>query len=176
MERFNNVDVQALERVARQFEADPDKARKTQVIEGEWVLEGGGAQFRANISYEGGERVFESDQPTNLGGSGSLPGPMHYCFFGLASCYASTFATVASMMGVRLEKLSCRVEADVNFSRTFGLSEDPAIEEVRVRLEVKSDAPGEKIKEVEELALKRCPVVTTLTTPVKLSSTVEMLK
>jgi len=175
MKRINNVDVEALQKVTQEFEMDPTKARKTQVIEGEWLLEEGGAQFQAEISYEGGKTVFQSDQPTNLGGGGSLPGPMHYCFFGLASCYTSTFATMASMMGIKLDKLSCRVEADVNFSRVFGLSEDPIMEEVRVTLSVKSDAPEEQIRQAEELALKRCPVVFTLTTPIRLTAKVEIL-
>lgn len=175
MGRMNNVDVASLEKFAKEMEQNPAKAKKTQVIEGEWILEEGGAQFKATISYEGGKTVLQSDQPTNLGGGGTLPGPMHYCFFGLASCYTSTFATMASMMGIKLEKLSCRVEADVNFSKVFGLSEEPIMEGVRVTLQVKSDASEEKLKEVEQLAFQRCPVVFTLTTPVKLKTKMEIV-
>ena len=105
-----------------------------------------------------------------MGGGGSLPGPMHYCFFGLASCYTGTFATMAAMLGIKLKKLTARVEADVNFSRVFGLNTDPVMEEVRVKLHVESDAPEEKIKQAEELALQRCPVVFTLKNPVNLKS------
>jgi uncharacterized OsmC-like protein len=175
MGRVNNVDITRLEKFTKEMEQEPAKAKKTQVIEGEWVLEEGGAQFKASISYENGKTIFESDQPTNLGGGGTLPGPMHYCFFGLASCYTSTFATMASMMGIKLEKLSCRVEADVNFSKVFGLSEEPIMEGVRVTLQVKSDASEEKLKEVEQLAFQRCPVVFTLTTPVKLKTKMEIV-
>lgn len=175
MERVNNVNRVTLERITKEMEQDPAKAKKSQVIEGEWILKEGGAQFGASISYEGGKTVFQSDQPTNLGGGGTLPGPMHYCFFGLASCYTSTFATVASMMGIKLEKLSCRVEADVNFSKVFGLSEEPIIEGVRVTLWVKSDAPPDKLQEAEELTSKRCPVVFTLTNSVKLDTKMEVL-
>jgi len=175
MKKLNNVDVEKLEGFAQRMEKDPSQARKTQVIEGEWILEEGGAQFKAEISYEGGKTIFQSDQPSNLGGGGTLPGPMHYCFFGLASCYTSTFATVASMMGIKLEQLSCRVEADVNFSKVFGLSEDPIMEGVRVTLRVKSDATPERLKEAEELASKRCPVVFTLTNPVRLDTKMEIV-
>ncbi|MFQ6618052.1 MAG: OsmC family protein [Fidelibacterota bacterium] len=175
MDRFNNVNLRALQIMTEEFEKDPSKARKTQVIEGEWLMEEGGPQFRAKISYEGGEATFETDQPTNLGGGGNYPGPMHYCFTGLASCYTSTFATVASMLGVKLKKLSCRVETDLNFSRVFGLSDDPVMEEVRVTLTVSSDDPPEKIKEAEDLAMKRCPVVFSLTTPIKLTPQLEIL-
>jgi len=173
MGRVNNVDIGRLERFTEEMEQDPAKAKKTQIIEGDWILEEGGAQFKASITYENGKAIFESDQPTNLGGGGTLPGPMHYCFFGLASCYTSTFAAMASMMGIKLEKLSCRVEADVNFSKVFGLSEEPTMEGVRVTLQVKSDASEEKLKEVEQLAFHRCPVVFTLTHPIPLKTEIK---
>lgn len=85
--------------------------------------------------------MFQLDNPTLMGGSGQRPGPMHYCFYGLASCYTGTFATMAAMLGIELKALTVRVEADVNFSRVFGLSDDPTMEEVRVKLHVVSDAP-----------------------------------
>lgn len=172
--RVNNVDMEALEKTGKEFKEDLNKARKTQVIEGEWLLEEGGPQFRAQVSYEGGKVTLEADQPTNLGGGGKYPGPMHYCFYGLASCYTATFATMASQLGITLKKLATKVEAGVNLSRVFGLSDDPAMEEVRVTLFVESDAPEEKIKKAEELARQRCPVVYTLTNPVKLATKVEV--
>ena len=87
-----------------------------------------------------------------MGGRGSLPGPMHYCFFGLASCYTGVFATIATMLGIKLKQVKTRVEADLNFSRMVGLGEEPPMEEVRVKLTVISDAHSEKIKEAENLA------------------------
>jgi len=144
------------------------------VVEGEWMLENGDVQFQSNIKFEGGETVFKVDNPTFMGGGGKLPGPMHYCFYGLASCYTGTFATMAAMLGVQLKKLTTRVEADVNFSRVFGVSDVPTIEEVRVTLRVDSDAPEDIIKEAEKLALERCPVVFTLRNPVKLVPKLEI--
>lgn len=168
MSRMNNVDLSKVEEFGNQIKGHAEKARKTQVIEGEWLLNEGGAQFKSAIKFEGGQTVFEVDSPTFMGGGGTLPGPMHYCFYGLASCYTATFATMAAMFGIKLKKLTTRVEADVNFSRVFGLGDQPVMEEVRVTLNVVSDAPEDKIKEAEELAIQRCPVVFTLKNPVKL--------
>jgi len=39
MGRTNNVDAEKIKGFVEQIEADPSKARKTQVIEGQWVLE-----------------------------------------------------------------------------------------------------------------------------------------
>lgn len=86
MARTNNVDVEKIQQTEDAIKKDPSEARKTQVIEGEWQVEEGTVQYRSTIGFEGGETVFEADNPTFMGGGGNLPGPMHYCFYGLASC------------------------------------------------------------------------------------------
>lgn len=167
---MNKVNLEALEGTAR----DPTKIRRKQQVAGEWLLEAGGPQFRAEVSFEGGKVVMESDQPSFLGGGGTRPGPLHYCFFGLLSCYTATFAAVAAQMGISLHKLSARLEADLNFSRVFGLSQDPIMEEVRITVQVKSDAPRAKLAEVERLAYERCPAVFALTEKVRLKPGLEL--
>ena len=171
---LNNVNVGMLEQVIREAETDKSKVKRTQKVDGEWLLEAGGPQFKAEVNFEGGKIVMESDQPKNLGGGGTRPGPLHYCFFGLVSCYAATFTTMASMMGIELKRLTARLEGNLNFSRVFGLSKEPVMEEIRITLEVESDAPREKLEEVEKLAYERCPAVFALTEQVKLNTSLEV--
>ena len=173
---LNNINVSALEQVIKEAETDTSKVKRTQKIEGEWLLKEGGPQFQAEVSFEGGKIIMESDQPNNLGGGGTRPGPLHYCFFGLVSCYTATFATMASQMGIKLTKLTARLEGDLNFSRVFGLSQEPVIEEIRIALEVESNAPREKLKEAERLAYERCPAVFALTERVKLNTMMKVNK
>lgn len=173
---LNNVNVSALEQVTKEAETDKSKVKRTQQVNGEWLLEEGGPQFKAEVSFEGGKIVLESDQPKNLGGGGTRPGPLHYCFFGLVSCYTATFATIASQMDIRLSKLSAKLEGDLNFSRVFGLSQEPVMEEIRITLEVESDAPREKLEEVERLAYERCPAIFALTERVKLNTMMKVNK
>jgi len=172
---LNNVNVDMLEQVTREVETDKSKVRRTQKIEGEWLLKEGGPQFRAEVSFEGGKMVMESDQPSNLGGGGTRPGPLHYCFFGLVSCYTATFAAMASQMGIKLNKLTARLEGNLNFSRVFGLSQESVMEEIRIALEMESDAPREKLEEAEKLARERCPAVFALTEHVKLNTTLDII-
>ncbi|MCH8863835.1 MAG: OsmC family protein [Chloroflexi bacterium] len=171
---LNNVNAGRLARIIKEAETDKSKVKRSQKIEGEWLLEEGGPQFRAEINFEGGKIIMESDQPTNLGGGGTRPGPLHYCFFGLVSCYTTTFATVASTMGVELKKLTARLESNLNFSRAFGLSQEPVIEKIHITLEVESEAPREKLEEIERLAYERCPAVYALSTPVNLNTSLEV--
>lgn len=172
--RLNNVDLEKVKNFETKIKNDPSAAKKTQIIKGEWIANDDKVQFQADIEFEGGKTQFKVDNPTFMGGGGNFPGPMHYCFFGLASCYTGTFATMAAMLGIKIKSLTTRVEADINFSKVFGVSEEPTMEEVRVILEIKSDAPEDKIKEAEKLALERCPVVFTLRNPVKLVSQLEI--
>jgi len=173
---LNNVNVGMLEQVITEAEIDKSKVKRSQKIEGEWLLDEGGPQFRAEVSFEGGKIVMESDQPKNLGGGGTRPGPLHYCFFGLVSCYTATFAVMASQMGIRLRKLTATLEGDLNFSRVFGLSREPVMEEIRIVLQVESDATQEKLEEAEKLAYERCPAIFALTERVKLKTSLEVIK
>ena len=173
---LNNVNVGMLEQVITEAEIDKSKVKRSQKIEGEWLLDEGGPQFRAEVSFEGGKIVMESDQPKNLGGGGTRPGPLHYCFFGLVSCYTATFAVMASQMGIRLRKLTAKLDGDLNFSRVFGLSREPVMEEIRIVLQVESDATQEKLEEAEKLAYERCPAIFALTERVKLKTSLEVMK
>jgi len=167
--KINNVDVESIRKTVAALEEDPSKAKKVNTIEGVWNTEEG-PQFSATVTYEGGTMTIEADQPRGLGGGGTRPGPMIYCLYGSASCYAATFATIAAMEGVKLESLKIKAESFMDLSRTFGLSENPVVDRVKYTIEVKSDAPADRIREIEELSRKRCPAVYCLTNPIPLET------
>ena len=100
---------------------------------------------------------------------------MHYALFGLASCFTATFVSMASMQGIQLNEVRAAAEFGLNFSKVFGISEDPIVEEVRVNLSVRSPASREKVEEVLRLAEERCPVAYCLTNPIRLVAKVEMI-
>jgi uncharacterized OsmC-like protein len=176
MSRINNIDLEKINYFVNEIKSDLTKARKTQVLEGEWNLNDPTSQFQALLKYEKGEMVLKMDSPSFMGGDGNFPGPLHYCFYGLLSCYTGVFVATCSMLGVKLKKLSARVEADINFSRVFGLSDAPIMEEVRLKLFVESEDSEEKIREAEKLASERCPAVYTLTHPVKFAPSLHISK
>lgn len=167
--KINNVNVSKLREVVEVFKDDLSKAKKINKIEGEWNT-AEGVQFTSEIQYEGGKVIMEADQPTFSGGSGTRPGPMHYCLYGAASCYAATYATLAAMEGIKLKSLKILAESQVDFSKIFGLTNNPIIEGVRIILEVDSDAPEDKLKELEDQARERCPAVYCLTNSIKLET------
>ncbi|MBI5327937.1 MAG: OsmC family protein [Deltaproteobacteria bacterium] len=171
--RINNIDVAKLKGTAEALKQDISKAKKTNRIEGEWNL-AEGPQFSAAIEFENGKIKLMADQPTFLGGGGQQPGPMIYCLYGSASCYAATFATLAAMEGISLKKLKVTAESYIDFSKVFGLSDNPIAERVKFILQVESDAPKNKLLELEEMAKKRCPAVYCLTNPIELETSLEV--
>jgi len=92
---------------------------------------------------------------------------VQYCLFGLAACFAQTFASIAAEKGIRLIELKVSVENKVNLSKALGLSEEPIVEKVKLQVNASSDGK-ENLDEVKKLAEERCPGVYCLTNPIKL--------
>lgn len=165
------VELKKLRETIENVKKNPEEAKRVTKIEGTWNIdEGDGPQFEAEIAFEKGKMNFEMTQPTFLGGNGTMPGPMHYCLFGLASCYAATFATVAAMEDFPLDGLKIIAENRIDFTRILGLSGNPPIEGVKITAVITSDAPESEIRRIEQLAKERCPVVFCLTNPIKLET------
>jgi len=172
----NHINLQGIEKFLSEIQQNPEKKKRVQVIEGEWIFGGEPFQFQGEIRFEKGTTLFSSDSPSFMGGWGNLPGPLHYCFFGVASCYTAVFVTIATQMGIHLEEVRTRVEGEINFGVVFGLEEGPVVEGVRIFLRVKSSSPREKIQVAEELAKKRCPAVYTLTHSVPLTTELSFIE
>lgn len=161
--KLNNVDMQKAGAFLNDVKVDKSKAIKTKRVEGEWNFSG--VQFTATLEHASGKTVVEADGPPFLGGSGMKPDPVQYCLFGLAACYAQTFASAAAEKGVKLMQLKIAVENKVNLSKSLGLGEEPIVE--KVKLSVTASGSGD-LKEIERLATERCPGVYCLTKPIKL--------
>ncbi len=49
MATLNHVNVSMLEQVIKEAEADRSKVKRSQKVDGEWLLEEGGPQFKAEV-------------------------------------------------------------------------------------------------------------------------------
>ena len=165
--KLNNVNLENSSAFAEVVKKDKSKALKVKRVEGNWNLEDGKVQFTAALEHAQGKTIVEADGPPFLGGSGIKPDPVQYCLFGLAACYAQTFASIAAEKGIKLKQLKVAAENEVNLSRALGLSNEPIVE--KAILEVKaSGEKGENLSEVKKLAEQRCPGVYCLTNAIKL--------
>ncbi len=165
--KLNNINLEKAGAFVEEVKKDKSKAIKVKRVEGSWDFREENPQFASTLEHPNGSTVVESDGPLFMGGSGIKPDPVQYCLFGLAACYAQTFASIAAEKGVELKKLKVAAENKVNLSRALGLGNEPIVERVKLLIEV-SDFNKDKIKEIEQLAKERCPGVYCLTNPIRL--------
>ena len=165
--KLNNINLDKAGAFVEEVKKDRSKAIKVKRIEGSWDFRERKPQFISTLEHANGATVVEADGPPFMGGSGIKPDPVQYCLFGLAACFAQTFASIAAEKGVELKELKVAAENKVNLSRALGLGNDPIVERVKLLVEV-SDVDKDKLKEIEQLAKERCPGVYCLTNPIKL--------
>lgn len=156
---MHNVNVDALNQTIAKATDDPSAVKQTVTFDGEWQTRGG-PQFTTVIPVPNGDPVtFQADFPPPMGGTGSAPNPLAYCFWGGMACYAMTFAQEAAKQGVELRGLRARAEADVDQSRALGVTDNPPVERIDWYLDVDADAPTETLDELKWLADEQCPGV-----------------
>ena len=175
MTDLNNVNVGAVNATVTKLKGDPSARRMKQSLSGEWNLsDQSKPQFVTVLKTEkGGEFKLQADQPSPQGGNGLAPGPIPYCLYGIAGCFAATLATTAALEKVKISKLNVDVAADMNMSRVFGLSEEPIMEKVTLSVDLElEDASGsnkeQQLQRLVDLAEQRCPAAYTLTHGTKL--------
>ena len=171
MSVVNHVGLEKIQNSVNAMKSDVAKAKRVNKIEGEWNCESSqGPQFKADFQLETGKVTLEADSPSFLGGSGTRPGPLHYCIFGLTSCFASTFMTLAAMEGIHVKAARFAGECNVDFSKTFGLSDKPIIEKAKFRVILKSNASEGALRRLVKLAEERCPGIYSLTNKISVET------
>jgi uncharacterized OsmC-like protein len=152
---LNNIDTKQVKDYKKEIQADPKQAKFTARVEGDWLFEEGGPQFRSTVKVKDSTYTMETSHP-NFAGPGIRPGPMAFGLFWFAACYSSTYVTEAALRNIRLTSVKTKVEADLDYTAQFDLGENPLIREYRVIMEVVSDASDEQVQDLKEYALKRC--------------------
>jgi uncharacterized OsmC-like protein len=152
---LNNIDTKQVRDYKELIKNDPGVAKFTAKIEGDWLFEGGGPQFRSIVKVKDGTYRMEASHP-NFAGPGIRPGPMAFGLFWFAACYSSTFVTEAALRNIRLTAVKTKVEADLDYTAQFDLGENPLINEYRVIMEVAGDVTDAQVQDLKDYALGRC--------------------
>lgn len=164
-----NINVRAARDFVDQVQKDPTSARKKKVVEGSWNFVEGQPQFRAELEFPKGKARVDCELPPFGGGWGTSPDPIQYCLFGMAACYATSFASVAAQEGVSLTTLKVRAENELDLRKQIGLGKDPIIQGVKFTLEA-SGAPRQTLERLKRLADERCPGVECVTRSIPLET------
>ncbi len=159
----NRVNIEAFNKTVEKAKKDSESALKTLKVEGRWRLGEKGPQFESELKYENGRVILYSDEPSFLGGGGMAVNPIQYCLFGIASCFAATFAKWAAIEGVELEELTITAEADLDMSVSFGVSDNPVLDKLILSVNAKTEASEEDVDRIRQITVKRCPAYYCLT-------------
>jgi len=90
------------------------------------------------------------DQPAEMR-TGLGATPLELCVMSHAGCYATILALVAQRMRIALKGLTVKVAA-------VKTDEAGTITEEAFDIEIKADAPQDRIQRLHEVTLKHCPV------------------
>jgi uncharacterized OsmC-like protein len=172
---LNNIDTKQVLDYKEEIRKNPKDAKFTAKIEGDWLFEPGGPQFRSTVRVKDGTYTMESSHP-NFAGPACRPGPMAFGLFWFAACYSSTFVTEAAMRNLKLSTVKTRVEADLDYTAQFDLGNNPLISGYRVFMDVKGDITNAQVQDLKEFALKRCMGMFTIQNAIALKADVRLLK
>jgi uncharacterized OsmC-like protein len=172
---LNNIDTNQVRDYKEVIRKDPRDAKFTAKIEGDWLFEKGGPQFRSTVKVKDGTYTMEASHP-NFAGPGIRPGPMAFGLFWFAACYTSTYVTEAAMRNIGLKSVKTKVEADLDYTSQFDLGDSPLVNEYRIVMEVCGDATDAQLNDLKEYALKRCMGMFTITNAIRLKPELKIIK
>ena len=120
---------------------------------------------------------FIISEPVHVGGQNVAPTPLEFLLSGAVGCYAAVFAFYAAKLGADYESFEATARADFDV-RGHMMPEAPpsGFKAITIDMKIVSDAPAEKLAEVERLALAGCPGIATLRDPVDVRSTLAVAR
>lgn len=174
-EIVNNVDLEKVSQTVAKGKEDKNTLKKPVKLQGEWNFDSSkDFQFKTELSYESGTQVIEIDSPSFLGGKGQRLGPMAYCVAGITSCFIGTFVGIAAQKGIKLSKLTVNTVCNINFAKTFDISNDPISEGIEFNIDAQSEnADKQKLQEILNLAEQRCPAMYSMTNIIKVNAKIQ---
>jgi len=156
--------------------AQPELAKFTWRAKSRWMR---GTHTRSTINGyfgAGGEQdrgkdfIADADHTTVLTGDDKGPTPAEWILHGLAACLTAGIANIAAARGIELDEVTATIEGDMDLRGILGISDEVrnGYQGIRVRFDVKGDAPPEKLKQIVEQSCARSAVfdIVTNRTPV----------
>jgi uncharacterized OsmC-like protein len=119
-----------------------------------------------NISckVETGRAFVEAGLHPATGGTGLLACSGDLLLEALVACAGVTLNAVATAIGIEIKKGTIKVEGDLDFRGTLGLSKEVPVgfKEIRLKFIIVSDAPLDKLESLQKLTERYCVVYQTL--------------
>ena len=123
---------------------------------------------------ETGRAIAEAGLHPATGGSGMELCSGDMLLEALVACAGVTLKAVATAIGVELRKADVRAEGDLDFRGTLGVEKSAPVgfQAIRLRFDLVTDAPQDKIDQLLKLTERYCVVYQTMARPPALTATV----
>ncbi len=145
----------------QQYQNDPSRAVVTLKASGR--LDSPGVSCRIDTA----RAMVEAGLHPATGGSGLQACSGDMLLEALAACAGVTLRAVATSLEIPVRGGSIEVEGDLDFRGTLGVSKEVPVgfREIRVRLDLDSDATPEQLATLQKLTERYCVVLQTLRSP-----------
>jgi uncharacterized OsmC-like protein len=161
----------------RRYRAHPDKAAPEGPQSYAEVKVTSIGQLNELVEAKRSGYKFIISEPVHVGGQNCAASPLELLLSGAVGCYAAVFAFYAAKLGVTYDSFEAiaRTEFDV---RGHMMPDAPssAFQKVTIAVNVVSDAPKEKLEEVERLSFEGCPGISTLRQPVPVETRLQVTR
>ena len=140
-----------------QYREAPDAARITLRAQGH-LGEG------LSCKIETGKALVVAGLHPATGGSGQAACSGDMLLEALVACAGVTLNAVATALGIELRSASLQAEGDLDFRGTLGVDKEAPVgfREIRLRFEVETDAPQDKLDQLLKLTERYCVVYQTI--------------
>ena len=157
------MDLRSIQKpLKEQYRSDPNSSRIT--------LKAHGAQSDTPIvcSVEVGQKLFEAQAHSGVGGSGTAACSGDLLLGALAACAQLTCQLVAAAMGIPIEHIRVDVEGEMDLRGTLGISKGVPVgfQDIHARFDIRApDATPEQLAMLKEKTEQYCVVMRTLMQP-----------
>jgi uncharacterized OsmC-like protein len=123
---------------------------------------------------ESGRALVEAGLHPATGGDGLSACSGDMLLEALVACAGVTLRAVATALDIELRGGTVSAEGDLDFRGTLGVSRDAPVgfRDIRLRFDLETDAPADKLESLIKLTERYCVVYQTLQTPAKLALSV----
>jgi len=126
---------------------------------------------------ETGRAMVEAGLHPATGGDGLSACSGDMLLEALVACAGVTLRAVATALEIELRGGTVSAEGDLDFRGTLGVSREAPVgfRDIRLRFDLETDAPADKLESLIKLTERYCVVYQTLRTPAKLALSVRTM-
>jgi len=157
------MDLRAIQKPLKEkYRSDPNSSRITLRAQGDQ------SDTPITCSVEVGQKIFEAQAHSGVGGPGTAACSGDLLLGALAACAQLTCQLVATAMKIPFEQIRVEIEGEMDLSGTLGISKEVPVgfQDIHARFIIKApDATPDQLAALKEKTEQYCVVMQTLMNP-----------